>query len=51
MAEPPDPFYPARLRLDPAAELVGIKRVIANVPISRPKRQEFVRAHPDRASG
>ena len=47
MAEAPDPFDPARLRLDPAAELVGIKRVIANVPIRRPKRQELVRVHPD----
>jgi hypothetical protein len=44
--ERPDPFDPARLRLDPGAELVGIKRVIANVPIRRPKRQEFIRVHP-----
>ena len=47
--ESPDPFDPARLRLDPAAELVGIKRVIANIPIRRPKRQEFIRVHPDPA--
>ena len=47
MAETPDPFDPARLRLYHAAELIGIKRVIANVPIRRPKRQEFVRHHPD----
>src|SRR3954471_10172413 len=42
-----DPFDPAALRLDPAEELVGIKRVLANVPIRRPKRQEFVRTRPE----
>jgi hypothetical protein len=43
----PDPFDPEALRLDPSEELVSIKRVIGNVPIRRPKRQEFVRVRPE----
>jgi hypothetical protein len=42
-----DPFDPAALRLDPNDEIVGIRRVIANVAIRKPKRQEFVRVNPD----
>ena len=38
-----DPFDPAALRLDPSEELIGIKKVLANVAIRKPKRQEFVR--------
>jgi hypothetical protein len=41
-----DPFDPDALRLDPAEELVGIRKVLASVPVRRPKRQEFVRVHP-----
>jgi hypothetical protein len=46
-AAEPDPFDPEALRLDPAEELIGIKKVLANVPIRRPKRQEFVRVRPE----
>ena len=42
-----DPFDPAALRLDPNDEIVGIRRVIANVAIRRPRRQEFVRVRPE----
>ena len=42
-----DPFDPAALRLDPSEEIVGIRRVIANVAIRKPKRQEFIRVHPE----
>lgn len=42
-----DPFDPATLRLDPAEELIGIKKVLASVPIRRPKRQEFIRVRPE----
>ena len=42
-----DPFDPAALRLDPSEELVGIRRVVANVAIRKPKRQEFIRVHPE----
>src|SRR3954470_19922390 len=42
-----DPYDPASLRLDPSEELIGIKKVLASVPIRRPKRQEFVRVRPE----
>jgi hypothetical protein len=42
----PDFFDPATLRLDPSEELIGIKKVLANVPIRKPRRQEFIRVHP-----
>lgn len=44
----PDPFDPARfaIRGNPA-ETIGVKRVLVNVPVRKPNRQEFVRAHPD----
>jgi hypothetical protein len=48
-SQDPDPFDPASLRLDPSEELIGIKRVIGNVPIRKPKRQEFVRVRPEPA--
>ena len=41
-----DPFDPAALRLDPNDEIIGVHKVIANVAIRRPKRQEFVRVNP-----
>jgi hypothetical protein len=42
----PDPFDPASLRLG-SAEVVGIgvKRVITNVAVVKPSKQEFVRVH------
>jgi hypothetical protein len=45
--EPPDPFDPASLRLDPDADLVAVKKVIVRVPVRKPGPQEFVRVHPD----
>jgi hypothetical protein len=42
-----DPFDPAALRLDPSEELIGIRKVLASVPVRKPKRQEFIRVHPD----
>ena len=42
-----DPFDPAALRIDPAFEAVAVKPVIVAVPVRKPKRQEFVRVHPD----
>ena len=46
-AEAPDPFDPAALRISPNFEAVAVKRVIVAVPVRKPKRQEFVRVHPD----
>ena len=45
--EAPDPFEPAALRVSPDFEAVAVKRVIVAVPVRKPKRQEFVRVHPD----
>jgi hypothetical protein len=45
--EAPDPFDPAALRISPNFEAVAVKRVIVAVPVRKPKRQEFVRVHPD----
>jgi hypothetical protein len=42
----PDPFDPASLRLDPGAELVSVKRVIVQVPVRKPRDQEWVRVRP-----
>jgi hypothetical protein len=43
----PDPFDPAALRVSPGFEAVAVKRVIVAVPVRKPRRQEFVRVHPD----
>jgi hypothetical protein len=45
--EAPDPFDPAALRVSPNFEAVAVKRVLVDVPVRKPKRQEFVRVHPD----
>ena len=42
-----DPFDPVALRVSPNFETVAVKRVIVAVPVRKPKRQEFVRVHPD----
>jgi hypothetical protein len=42
-----DPFDPVALRVSPNFEAVAVKRVIVAVPVRKPKRQEFVRVHPD----
>jgi len=44
----PDPFNPESLRLDPSyADTVGVKKLLLRVPVRKPKRDEFVRVHPD----
>src|SRR4051812_25391190 len=45
--EAPDPFDPANMRLDPAAELVAIERVLVRVRVRKPDSQGFFRVHPD----
>src|SRR5215207_4811279 len=42
-----DPFDPAALRVSPDFEAVAVKRMIVAVPVRKPKRQEYVRVHPD----
>jgi hypothetical protein len=41
-----DPFDPERLRVDTMAD-IGVERVLTAVPVRRPRRNEFVRVHPD----
>ena len=44
----PDPFNPAALRLDQSfSDTVGVKKLLTTVPVRKPNRQEFVRAHRD----
>ncbi len=47
--EPPDPFDPASLRINPdtAAGAIGVKRKILSVKCGKPDKMEFVRVHPD----
>jgi hypothetical protein len=46
----PDPFDPAALRLDQSfADTGGVKKLLTTVPVRKPNRQDFVRAHPDPA--
>jgi hypothetical protein len=45
-ADTPDPFDPARLRLGQNfAATVGVKKLLTQVPVRKPTRQEFVRVH------
>src|SRR5262245_54770180 len=47
---PLNPFDPAALVLDQSfAETVGVKKLLPTVPVRKPNRQDFVRAHPDPA--
>src|SRR5262245_33007287 len=41
-----DPFDPANLRVGSTAD-IEVERVLTAVPVRRPKRNEFVRVHPD----
>lgn len=44
----PDPFDPAKLRLDQSfSEKVGVKKLLTTVPVRKPNKQEFVRVCPD----
>jgi hypothetical protein len=44
----PDPFDPARLVLKGSpAEAIGVKRVLAHVPVRKPNKQEYIRTHDD----
>jgi hypothetical protein len=46
----PNPFDPAALRLDQSfAETVGVRKLLTTVPVRKPNRQDFVRAHADPA--
>ena len=48
--EAPNPFDPEKLALKGnPAEAIGVKRVLVQVPVRKPHRQEFFRAHPDSA--
>jgi hypothetical protein len=43
-----DPFDPASLRIDrTAVPELGVKTLLLNVPVRRPKKQEYFRARPD----
>jgi hypothetical protein len=43
-----DPFDPAALRLDQSfLQHQGAKKLLTEVPVRKPNRQEFVRVHPD----
>lgn len=44
----PDPFDPARLRVSATSdEALGVERPLLNVPVCKPNKQSFFRAHPD----
>jgi hypothetical protein len=45
----PDPFDPESLRLDPGNAEVGVQKVLLRIPVRRPDKSWFVRAHPDPA--
>lgn len=49
--QPPDPFDPAALRINPdtAAGAIGVKRKILAVKCGKPDKMEFVRVHPDKS--
>jgi len=45
----PDPFDPARYRLDSQQFDVEVEHVLTTVPVRKPSRTEFFRVHPDPA--
>src|SRR4051812_11570689 len=50
IAPSPDPFDPARLRMDQDfGAKVGVKKLLTTVPVRKPGREAFVRTHPDPA--
>jgi hypothetical protein len=47
-AETSDPFDPAALRLSPSFQAsIGVKKILLTIPVKKPDRSAFVRAHPD----
>jgi hypothetical protein len=47
---PPDPFDPARLRLDQDfGNKLGVQKLLTTVPVRKPSKEVFVRTHPDPA--
>src|SRR5262249_47735460 len=45
--ETPNPFDPAKLRLDQSfAETAGVRKLFTTVPVRKPNKQDFVRVHP-----
>jgi hypothetical protein len=49
-ANGPDPFDPASLRLpDKFGETVGVQKALLCVPVRKPDKSWFVRAHPDKS--
>ena len=45
----PDPFDPAHLRIRSDNGGIAVKKLITNIPVSKPNKQAFVRVHPDEA--
>jgi hypothetical protein len=43
-SEAPDPFDPARLRIDPTTQLTAAEKVLVKIPVRKPNRQEFFRS-------
>ena len=43
----PNPYDPARFRLDQDYDDVEVEPVIVSIPVRRPTKQEFIRVHPD----
>jgi hypothetical protein len=43
----PNPFAPESLRLDlNVAEGLGVKKVVATIPVRKPNNQDYIRVHP-----
>ena len=43
-----NPFDPASLRLDQTfTDGTAVKKLLTTIPVRKPKRQDFVRVHPD----
>lgn len=48
LVEAPNPFDPEKLALKGnPAEAIGVKRALVHVPVRKPNKQEFFRAHTD----
>jgi hypothetical protein len=43
----PDPFDPVNLRLSQDFSSIGVKKALLTVPVRKPDKSWFVRAHPD----
>jgi hypothetical protein len=47
-ADPTDPYDPENLRLHQSFyETAGVKKLLTTVPVRKPKKQDFLRVHPD----